>query len=117
MKPGQRIHFVGIGGIGMSGIARVMLQLGYQVSGSDLKASAITQNLQELGASIYLGHQASNIKEVDTVVLSTAINESNPEVKEALDRGLQILIRSQMLGFLMRTRGCSGGPGRSAAGA
>ena len=104
MKPGQRIHFVGIGGIGMSGIARVMLQLGYQVSGSDLKASAITQNLQELGAAIYLGHQASNIKEVDTVVLSTAINESNPEVKEALDRGLQILIRSQMLGFLMRTR-------------
>lgn len=104
MKPGQRIHFVGIGGIGMSGIARVMLQLGYQVSGSDLKASAITQNLQELGASIYLGHQASNITEVDTVVLSTAINESNPEVKEALDRGLQILIRSQMLGFLMRTR-------------
>ncbi|MBT9587927.1 UDP-N-acetylmuramate--L-alanine ligase [bacterium] len=104
MKPGQRIHFVGIGGIGMSGIARVMLQLGYQVSGSDLKASAITRNLQELGASIYLGHQASNIKDVDTVVLSTAINESNPEVKEALDRGLQIFIRSQMLGFLMRTR-------------
>ena len=104
MKPGQRIHFVGIGGIGMSGIARVMLQLGYQVSGSDLKSSAITENLQQLGATIYVGHQASNIKDVDTVVLSTAINESNPEVKEALDRGLQILIRSQMLGFLMRTR-------------
>jgi UDP-N-acetylmuramate--alanine ligase len=104
MKPGQRIHFVGIGGIGMSGIARVMLQLGYQVSGSDLKASPITQNLQELGATFYQGHQASNIRDVDTVVLSTAINESNPEVKEALDRGLQILIRSQMLGFLMRTR-------------
>lgn len=104
MKPGKRIHFVGIGGIGMSGIARVLLQLGYQVSGSDLKSTAITQNLQELGATIYQGHHASNIGDVDTVVLSTAINENNPEVKEALDRGLQILIRSQMLGFLMRTR-------------
>jgi len=104
MKPGQRIHFVGIGGIGMSGIARVMLQLGYQVSGSDLKSSAITRNLEEMGATIYQGHQASNLKDVDTVVLSTAINDSNPEVKEALQRGLQIMIRSQMLGFLMRTR-------------
>ena len=104
MKPGHSIHFVGIGGIGMSGIARVLLQLGYRVSGSDLKASAITQNLQELGATIYIGHQASNLGAVDTVVLSTAINESNPEVKAALERGLQIMIRSQMLGFLMRTR-------------
>jgi len=104
MKPGQSIHFVGIGGIGMSGIARVLLQLGYRVSGSDLKASAITQNLQELGATIYIGHQASNLGQVDTVVLSTAINESNPEVKAALERSLQIMIRSQMLGFLMRTR-------------
>lgn len=104
MKPGNRVHFVGIGGIGMSGIARVLLQLGYQVSGSDLKSSAITRNLEDMGATIYQGHQASNIGEVDTVVLSTAINENNPEVKEALERGLQIMIRSQMLGFLMRTR-------------
>ncbi len=105
MKPGQKIHFVGIGGIGMSGIARVLLQLGYQVSGSDLKASAITENLQALGATVYLDHQAENLAgDVETVVLSTAINEKNPEVKAALDRGLQIMIRSQMLGFLMRAR-------------
>jgi UDP-N-acetylmuramate--alanine ligase len=105
MKPGKKIHFVGIGGIGMSGIARVLLQLGYEVSGSDLKSSAITKNLQELGATVYEGHQASNLAtDVETVVLSTAINEKNPEVKAALERGLQIMIRSQMLGFLMRTR-------------
>jgi len=104
MEPGKRIHFVGIGGIGMSGIARVLLQLGYEVSGSDLKPSSITQTLVELGAKIYIGHQADNIKEVDTVVLSSAIMDQNPEVKEALQRGLQIVSRSQMLGFLMRTR-------------
>lgn len=104
MKPGKRIHFVGIGGIGMSGIARVLLQLGFEVSGSDLKSSSITRTLEEMGAKIYQGHLASNIGEVDTVVLSSAINESNPEVKEALDRNLQIVSRSQMLGFLMRNR-------------
>jgi UDP-N-acetylmuramate--alanine ligase len=104
MTPGKRIHFVGIGGIGMSGIARVLLQLGYRVSGSDLKSTSITQELEKLGARCFVGHQASNVAEVDTVVLSTAINESNPEVKAALDAQLQIVSRSQMLGFLMRTR-------------
>ena len=104
MTPGKRIHFVGIGGIGMSGIARVLLQLGYSVSGSDLKSTSITQELEKLGARCFVGHQASNVAQVDTVVLSTAINESNPEVKAALDADLQIISRSQMLGFLMRTR-------------
>jgi UDP-N-acetylmuramate--alanine ligase len=105
MKPGKHIHFVGIGGIGMSGIARVLLQLGYQVSGSDLKSNSITKTLQELGATIYEGHRAENIQaDVDTVVLSSAITDSNPEPRAAQERGLQIVSRSQMLGFLMRTR-------------
>lgn len=104
MQPGKRIHFVGIGGIGMSGIARVLLQLGYKVSGSDLKMSPIMQELQQLGARICVGHQAENLTEVDTIVLSSAITDQNPEVREAHRQGLQMVSRSQMLGFLMRTR-------------
>ena len=104
MTPGKRIHFVGIGGIGMSGIARGLLQLGYKVSGSDLKPTAIIQNLQQMGATFYLGHQAENIQDIDTVVLSSAITDNNPEVREAARRGIQMVSRGQMLAFLMRTR-------------
>lgn len=104
MTPGKHIHFVGIGGIGMSGIARVLLQLGYTVSGSDLRSNDITRCLQEMGARIHEGHAADNLGEAETVVLSSAIDLSNPEVKLAQDKGLQLVSRSQMLGFLMRTR-------------
>lgn len=104
MTPGKRIHFVGIGGIGMSGIARVLLQLGYEVSGSDLKSTSITRTLQELGARVCVGHAEENLLDAETIVLSSAINESNPEIRAAQERGLQLVSRSQMLGFLMRTR-------------
>jgi UDP-N-acetylmuramate--alanine ligase len=88
----------------MSGIARVLLQLGFQVSGSDLRANSITDALQKMGATIFEGHRAENIQNVDTVVLSSAITESNPELRAAQEQGLQLWSRSQMLGFLMRTR-------------
>ena len=79
----QRIHFVGIGGIGMSGIAEVLLNLGYKISGSDLKSSAVTQRLASLGAQTFEGHQASNITGADVIVTSSAISIDNPEVLEA----------------------------------
>ena len=79
----QRIHFVGIGGIGMSGIAEVLLNLGYKISGSDLKNSAVTQRLATLGAIIFEGHAAANIAGADVVVTSSAISVDNPEVAEA----------------------------------
>ncbi|MDD3888773.1 MAG: Mur ligase domain-containing protein, partial [Syntrophomonadaceae bacterium] len=83
----QWIHMVGIAGAGMSGIARVLLQRGYKISGSDLQCNSITQNLRELGIEIYTGHSSSNIKEgVDLLVISSAIPENNPEVKLARDR-------------------------------
>ncbi|HEY6765128.1 MAG TPA: Mur ligase domain-containing protein, partial [Candidatus Sulfotelmatobacter sp.] len=79
----QRIHFVGIGGIGMSGIAEVLVNLGYKVSGSDLKSSAVTQRLSGLGAAIFEGHLAENIAGAEVVVASSAISGQNPEVAEA----------------------------------
>jgi len=79
----QRIHFVGIGGIGMSGIAEVLLNLGYKVSGSDLKTSSVTQRLAGLGAAVFEGHRAENIAGSEVVVTSSAISAENPEVAEA----------------------------------
>src|SRR5260370_24887612 len=79
----QRIHFVGIGGIGMSGIAEVLLTLGYKVSGSDLKHSSVTQRLAELGALIFEGHRAENITGAEVVVTSSAISRGNPEITAA----------------------------------
>ena len=76
----QRIHFVGIGGIGMSGIAELLLNLGYKVSGSDLKSSSVTQSLASLGATVFEGHRAENIVGAEVVVTSTAIDPANPEV-------------------------------------
>ncbi|MCV2888814.1 UDP-N-acetylmuramate--L-alanine ligase [Ruegeria aquimaris] len=98
------IHFVGIGGIGMSGIAEVLLRLGYQVQGSDLKASKITDRLAELGARIFVGQRAENLGQAEVVVVSSAIKPGNPELDEARRRGLPVVRRAEMLAELMRLK-------------
>ncbi|UWQ23605.1 UDP-N-acetylmuramate--L-alanine ligase [Leisingera aquaemixtae] len=98
------IHFVGIGGIGMSGIAEVLLNLGYMVQGSDLKSSKITSRLQELGARIFVGQEAENLEEAAVVVISSAIKPGNPELDEARLRGLPVVRRADMLAELMRLK-------------
>jgi len=100
----QRIHLVGIGGIGMSGIAEVLLTLGYSVSGSDLKLSNITERLQKLGATIYEGHQASNADGAHVVVTSSAVKPENPEVVEAHNMKIPVIPRAEMLAELMRLK-------------
>src|SRR5208282_5563560 len=100
----QRIHFVGIGGIGMSGIAEVLLNLGYKISGSDLKNSPITQRLAALGASTFEGHSAANISGADVVVTSSAISIDNPEVAEARRLHVPVIRRAEMLAELMRLK-------------
>jgi UDP-N-acetylmuramate--alanine ligase len=100
----QRIHFVGIGGIGMSGIAEVLLNLGYKISGSDLKTTAVTQRLASLGATIYDGHTASNVANVDVVVTSSAVSVENPEVAEARRLHIPVIPRAEMLAELMRLK-------------
>jgi UDP-N-acetylmuramate--alanine ligase len=100
----QRIHFVGIGGIGMSGIAEVLLNLGYKVSGSDLKNSAVTQRLAGLGAAIFEGHRAENISGAEVVVTSSAIASENPEVAEAHRLHIPVIQRAEMLAELMRLK-------------
>ncbi len=100
----QQIHFVGIGGIGMSGIAEVLLNLGYKVSGSDLKSSAVTQRLAGLGAAICEGHRAQNIAGAEVVVTSSAIAAENPEVVEAHKLHVPVIQRAEMLAELMRLK-------------
>jgi UDP-N-acetylmuramate--alanine ligase len=100
----QRIHFVGIGGIGMSGIAEVLLNLGYKVSGSDLKTSAVTQRLSALGASIVEGHRAENVTDAEVVVTSSAISAENPEVTHAHELHIPVIQRAEMLSELMRLK-------------
>jgi len=100
----QRIHFVGIGGIGMSGIAEVLLNLGYKISGSDLKSSAVTQRLANLGATTFEGHAAANITGADVVVTSSAISVDNPEVAEARRLHIPVIQRAEMLAELMRLK-------------
>jgi UDP-N-acetylmuramate--alanine ligase len=100
----QRIHFVGIGGIGMSGIAEVLLNLGYKVSGSDLKTSAVTQRLAGLGATTFEGHRAENIIGAEVVVTSSAISPDNPEVTEAHNLHIPVIQRAEMLAELMRLK-------------
>jgi UDP-N-acetylmuramate--alanine ligase len=100
----QRIHFVGIGGIGMSGIAEVLLTLGYKVSGSDLRHSPVTERLSELGAIIFLGHQAENITGAEVVVTSSAISRENPEVSAAHEQHIPVIPRAEMLAELMRLK-------------
>jgi UDP-N-acetylmuramate--alanine ligase len=100
----QRIHFVGIGGIGMSGIAEVLLNLGYRISGSDLKNSAVTQRLAALGATVFEGHTAANVAGADVVVTSSAISVDNPEVAEARRLHIPVIQRAEMLAELMRLK-------------
>ena len=100
----QHIHFVGIGGIGMSGIAEVLLNLGYRVSGSDMRRTAVTDRLEKLGGTIYEGHAASNIEGAHVLVTSTAVRSDNPEVTEALRQQIPVIPRAEMLAELMRLK-------------
>ena len=98
------IHFVGIGGIGMSGIAELLLNLGYRVSGSDIAQSDITRRLEKLGGTLYTGHAAENLKAVDVVVTSSAIDPANPEVARATEKAIPVIPRAEMLAELMRLK-------------
>jgi UDP-N-acetylmuramate--alanine ligase len=100
----QRIHFVGIGGIGMSGIAEVLLNLGYKVSGSDLKSSTVTQRLASLGATVFEGHRAENVVGAEVVVASSAITSENPEISQAHALHIPVIQRAEMLAELMRLK-------------
>jgi UDP-N-acetylmuramate--alanine ligase len=104
MRRINTIHFVGIGGSGMSGIAEVLVNLGYSVQGSDLKPSDATRRLESLGARVVQGHRAENVAGADVVVVSSAINDANPEVAHALAQRIPVVKRAEMLGELMRFR-------------
>lgn len=102
MQRVKNVHFIGIGGVGMSGIAEVMQSLGFSVSGSDLKAGPAVVRLQDLGVKVYIGHEESNVSNVDVVVVSSAIDHSNPEIVAAKDKRIPIIRRAEMLAELMR---------------
>ncbi|SUP56373.1 UDP-N-acetylmuramate--L-alanine ligase [Vibrio vulnificus] len=97
MRRVKSIHFIGIGGAGMSGIAEVLLNEGYQITGSDIAENAVTERLAQKGAKVYIGHQATNVAEASVVVVSTAINEANPEVKAAREARIPVVRRAEML--------------------
>ncbi|HBY41416.1 MAG TPA: UDP-N-acetylmuramate--L-alanine ligase, partial [Alteromonas sp.] len=97
MRKVTRIFFVGIGGAGMGGIAEVLLNEGYQVAGSDIQAGAMTQRLTALGADIAIGHKAENVEGANVVVVSSAINEANPEIQFARQQRIPIIRRAEML--------------------
>lgn len=103
-KKSQHIHFVGIGGIGMSGIAELLINLGYRVSGSDINRTKTSERLASLGASVYYGHDRKNVTDVDVVVLSSAIEAQNPEISHALEKNIPVIPRAEMLGELMRLK-------------
>ncbi len=100
----HKVHFIAIGGIGMSGIAEVLLNRGYEVSGSDIRKSEITERLKSLGATINYGHSEKNLGEADVVVVSTAVRKDNPEVLEAVRRNIPVIPRAEMLAELMRMK-------------
>ncbi len=104
MRRIHNVHFVGIGGSGMSGIAEVMLSLGYAVQGSDLKSNKQTKRLEGLGATVFIGHAANNIRDADAVVVSSAVDETNPEVAAAREQRMPVVRRAEMLAELMRFR-------------
>jgi UDP-N-acetylmuramate--alanine ligase len=104
MRRIHRIHLIGIGGSGMGGIAEVLLNLGYAVQGSDLKTNPVTHRLARLGATIFIGHEAGQLGDADVVVVSSAVNRSNPEVAAALAKRIPVVPRAEMLGELMRFR-------------
>lgn len=100
----RRVHFVGVGGIGMSGIAEVLLNLGFDVSGSDLKSSELTERLQAMGAAIWAGHEGDHVAGADVVVYSSAVTADNPELVEARRQGIPTIPRGEMLAELMRLK-------------
>ena len=100
----RRLHFVGIGGSGMNGIAQVMLNLGYEISGTDLAENAATRRLQEQGAKIHIGHAESHVQGVDAVIISSAVTDENPEVRAARERRIPVVPRAEMLAEIMRFR-------------
>src|SRR5512135_3166993 len=100
----KHIHFVGIGGSGMNGIAEVLLNLGFQVSGSDLADSTVIMRLRNLGATVQVGHAEANLSDADAVVISSAVKSDNPEVVSARARKIPIVPRAMMLAELMRLR-------------
>jgi len=100
----KRVHFVGIGGSGMSGIAEVLINIGYRVTGSDLAESETTQRLRRLGAEVFIGHRPENLKDVDVVVVSSAVRGDNPEVVSAHERIIPVIPRAEMLAELMRMK-------------
>ena len=103
-KPDTKIHFVGIGGMGMCGLAEVLANMGYKVSGSDQNDTEITRHLAEIGCSVKQGHRADNLGESDVVVVSSAIKGYNPEVEAARARAIPVIPRAEMLGELERDR-------------
>ena len=103
-KKFRHVHFVGIGGIGMSGIAEVLINLGYQVSGSDLKKTPLTTRLKKRGAKVYVGHSRDNLNGAQVVVTSSAVSEENPEVKKARNLNIPVVPRAEMLAELMRMK-------------
>ncbi len=103
-KKDRTIHFVGIGGIGMSGIAEVLNNLGYNIQGSDLRRSSVTDRLEKLGVKVFIGHNEENVRNAEIVVVSSAVNNKNPEVKSALSRGIPVIKRAEMLSELMRMK-------------
>src|SRR5438270_10959971 len=105
------IHFVGIGGIGMSGIAEVLINLGYTVQGSDASDSANVKRLREAGATVAVGHRPENLGEAQVVVVSTAIKRDNPELAAARARRLPVVRRAEMLAELLRQKHCVAIPG------
>ena len=98
----KKVHCIGIGGIGLSGVAEIFLSRGYEVSGSDMRESDITEKLLDMGARIYLGHRAKNVEGVDLVVYTVAVGDDNPELARARELGIPTLTRAQALGLLMR---------------
>ncbi len=104
MKTVKNVHFVGIGGIGMSGIAEILLSQGFNISGSDLTKSEVTERLESLGIKVFEGHSPENLKEADVVVFSSAVNLENPEVKAAVDRKIPVIKRAEMLAECMRMK-------------
>ncbi|KAF7276195.1 hypothetical protein GWI33_010830, partial [Rhynchophorus ferrugineus] len=104
MRRIKHIHFVGIGGAGMCGIAEVLQNQGYKISGSDIKASKTTAQLEQKGIKVYIGHDAKNIEDADVLVVSTAIDHDNPEIKAAMETRIPVVRRAEMLGELMRYR-------------
>jgi len=104
MRRIRRLHFVGIGGAGMSGIAEVLMNQGYEITGSDLSASVVTERLESLGAKVTIGHTANNVEGANVVVVSSAIDKKNPEIEAAISQRIPIIRRAEMLAELMRYR-------------